>query len=270
MEKGPLIGTGRTAQVFAWGDERILKLYQNWMPAVAIEREFAITRTARETGLPVPAAEEIVEVDGRKGIVFERVQGPSMLNVLSAKPWTLIAFSRQLGELHARMHACKLPPETYTQRQQIERGIELAHDLADNEKKTIRQILERLPEGDAVCHGDFHPDNILLTTQGPVIIDWMTATRGHPQADVARTALLFHTGGLPPNVPLHMRLLINASRAIMFKAYLDRYLQLNPVPRSSIHAWQLPMLAARLFEVENYPGEKKMILAQIRALQAKL
>ncbi len=58
MEKGPLIGAGRTADVFAWGDDCILKLYQAWMPANAVEREFAITRLVCDTGLPVPAALE--------------------------------------------------------------------------------------------------------------------------------------------------------------------------------------------------------------------
>jgi hypothetical protein len=43
MEKGALIGVGRTADIHAWGNDCILKLYQDWMPAAPIEREFAIT-----------------------------------------------------------------------------------------------------------------------------------------------------------------------------------------------------------------------------------
>jgi uncharacterized protein (TIGR02172 family) len=270
MDKGSLIGAGRTADVYAWGDDRILKLYQDWMPAAAIEREFAITRLAREAGLPVPATEELVKVDGRLGIVFERVRGTSMLKVLETRPWKYISLSRLLAELHAKMHASILPPDTYSQRQQIERGIEWAKDLSEPEKQTIRSILAHLPEGNAVCHGDFHPDNILLTDHGPVIIDWMTGTRGHPLADVARTALLFQTGGLPPRVSFTMRLLINASRALMYSVYLNRYLQIHPASRSEIGSWQLPLLAARVFEVENYPGEKRLILRRIRAALARI
>ena len=110
MEKGQLIGAGRTADVFAWGDEQVLKLYQDWMPAVAIEREFAITRLARSAGLPVPAAEEMLHIDGRLGIVFERIPGTSLLKILAARPWRLISISRLLADYHARMHACSLPP----------------------------------------------------------------------------------------------------------------------------------------------------------------
>ncbi len=267
MEKGPLIGTGRTADVFAWGNEHVLKLYQAWMPRVAIEREFAITCIAHTTGLPVPATEEIVEVDGRLGIVFERLHGPSLLKVLEAQPWKLFSIARWQAELHAKMHACSLPPDTYSQRQQIERGLELATGLSEAEKQTILDSLARLPEANAVCHGDFHPDNIILTDHGPVIIDWMTGTRGHPLCDVARSVLLLRTGGLPPRISLLMGLFINASRKILVSVYLNHYTSLQGVSRSEISAWELPLLAARLFEVENYPQEKRILLLRIhRAL----
>ena len=265
MQKGPLTGSGRTADVHAWGDDRILKLFQDWMPAAAIEREFAITRLAREAGLPVPAAEELVEADGRLGIVFERVRGISMLEILETRPWEIFSMSRLLAELHAKMHASLLPPDSYSQRQRIERGIEWAKDLSEKEKQTIFDMLAQLPDGNVVCHGDFHPDNVLMSDHGPVIIDWMTGTRGHPLGDVARTALLFQTGGLPPRVSFAMRLLINSSRRLIYSIYLNRYLQIHSGSRREIDAWRLPLLAARLFEVEDYPKEKKFILERIHA-----
>jgi uncharacterized protein (TIGR02172 family) len=270
MEKGTLIGTGRTAEVYAWGDERILKLYQDWMPDISIEWEFAITRRAREAGLPVPAAEEIVRVDRRSGIVFERIHGISMLADLQARPGAILSLSRLLAELHARMHACSLPPDTNSQRKQIERGIEFGKGLSEPEKQTILGILARLPEGNVVCHGDFHPDNVLMTEHGPVIIDWMNGTRGHPLGDVARTALLFQTGGLPPGMSFTMRLMINASRRLIHSTYMKRYLQLHPAPWSEIEAWKLPIYAARLSELESYPAEKTLILRRIRSGLAKM
>jgi aminoglycoside phosphotransferase (APT) family kinase protein len=230
-----------------------------------VEHEFAVSRAAQATGLPAPATEAMVEVEGRHGIVFERLAGPSMLQAIQAKPWTLLAAARQLGELHAQIHSCATPPDMPTQRRQIENGIDAAKDLPEASRQAVRRFLDRLPDGEAFCHGDFHPDNILLTARGPVIIDWMTATRGHPLADVARTALLFQTGGLPPGVPLPARLLLNASRAILYSAYLKRYLQLRPAARQEIDAWQLPLMVARLREVENYPQEKRLIEGRIEA-----
>ena len=270
MEKGKLIGVGRTADVFVWGEDHILKLYQAWMPASAVEREFTITRLAYTTGLPVPATEELIEFEGRLGIVFERICGIPMLKVLENQPWKLPSMSRLLAELHARMHACVLPPDMISQRQRIVEGIGWAKDLPDPQKCSILAILDGLPEADAACHGDFHPDNVLLTDHGPFIIDWMNGGRGHPLEDVARTSLLLQTGGLPSGISPFMRLVINASRRLIYSAYLKRYLQIRPASHSEIDSWQLPLLAARLFEVENYPQEKRLIMQRIQSALAEM
>ena len=77
MEKGPLIGRGRTAEVYAWGSDRILKLYQAHMPTYLVEQEYHLTRAAQAAGIPAPATDQLVEVDSRCGIIFERLEGPA-------------------------------------------------------------------------------------------------------------------------------------------------------------------------------------------------
>lgn len=188
-----------------------------------------------------------------------------MLQAMQAKPWRLIALARQLGELHAQIHSSALPPDLPSQRQQIENGIEATQDLSEASRQAVRRYLARLPDGEAVCHGDFHPNNILLTPRGPVIIDWMTATRGDPLADVARSSLILETSGLPPEMPLLARLVLNVSRTLLHAIYLQRYLQLRPAARQQMDRWQLPLMAARLREVEDYPQEKRLLKARIEA-----
>jgi Ser/Thr protein kinase RdoA (MazF antagonist) len=209
-------------------------------------------------------------VDGRLGIVFERIRGTSLLKILEARPWELISISRLLAEPHAKMHASSLLPEAPGQREQIEQGIAWAKDLSEMEKQRNLTSLAHLPAGNSICHGDFHPDNIIITEHGPVIIDWMTGRRGHPLADVARTVLLIQSGGLPPRVSFAKRLLINALRSWLVSIYLNRYSQIHPASQDEIDSWKLPLLAARLFEVENYPKEKQLTLKRIRTNLAKM
>jgi aminoglycoside phosphotransferase (APT) family kinase protein len=269
MEKGEWIGRGRTADIYAWGEDRILKLYKAFMSVQAVEQEFNVTRMAQAAGIPVPAADERIEVDGRPGILFERLSGSSMLQVLGAQPWKVVSMARQLAELHARIHRSILPAGLPTQRRQIERGIQAGASLPADIREAALARLAQLPEGQALCHGDFHPDNIMITARGPVIIDWMTGTRGHPLADVCRTSLVFQTSGLPPTAPLHMRLLLKVMRRTIDASYITRYLQLQPAAsRPEIYTWQLPLMAARLCEVEDYPQEKQLILTRIRSLMA--
>ena len=77
--KGSLIGFGRTADIFTWGDDQILKLFhENWSGAV-VEEEARIGRPVRDMGLPVPAVSGTVADGGRFGVIYERVDGPTML-----------------------------------------------------------------------------------------------------------------------------------------------------------------------------------------------
>ncbi|MFC2013409.1 phosphotransferase family protein [Chloroflexota bacterium] len=65
-------------------------------------------------------------------------------------------------------------------------------------KEVVLEALEQLPDGSAVCHGDFHPRNIIISSRGPVIIDWANATQGNPLADVAWILLASQTAAWQP------------------------------------------------------------------------
>ncbi len=268
MQKGALIGHGRTADVYAWGEDRVLKLYQAHMPGHLVEQEYNFTRAALAAGIPAPATEQLIEVDGQFGIIFERLEGPSMLKALAIKPWRIVEMASLLGELHARVHACPALPELPAQRQQIENGIQAAKNLPPEIKAASLACLAQLPQGNLFCHGDFHPDNILMTSRGPVIIDWMTGRRGNPLADVCRTLLIFQTTALPAGSPLHLRLLAKASGNLIETIYRNRYLQIRPTSRQQIDAWWLPLLVARLREVEEYPKESRLLITRIHALNS--
>ena len=239
-----LVGTGLTSEVFSWGDDHVLKLFLPWVASATIEREFGVTQAICASGVPTPAAIEILQVGERRGIVFERIRGMSLLKRVEGRPWMLFAGARQLAELHARIHACAAPDQLPTQRGQLERWIDEADDFTHEQKERARRHVSKLPAAACLCHGDFHPDNILLTESGPKIIDWSAATRGHPLADVARTSVLFESANLPPTSPVHIRFLMKIARRMLHSAYLKRYLQLSPAALEEIEFWRVPQRMA--------------------------
>ena len=260
--KGALIGQGRTAEVFAWGEGQILKLYRPDMPREWADYEARVGRLVTEAGLAAPAIGDVVEVDGRAGILYERIEGPTMLAAAVRKPWTLFRSGAQLAELHAAMHAC--PAEGLPrQRESLRRAISRAPRLAETARAQALQALEALPNGDRLCHGDYHPENILMAASGPVVIDWMTATCGNPVADVARTSLLFRIGRLPPGSSMSKQALVSTSRRLYHGAYLRRYAQLRPLPRPELDAWLPVLAAARL--TEHISEEEDDLLRMVEA-----
>ena len=241
-----LIATGLTSEVFSWGPERVLKLFFPWVQRETVEREFSATQAIHRAGMPTPAAFELLQVGQRSGIVFERLHGDSLLRGVERRPWTLFTAARQLAEQHARVHSYDALPELSTQREQIERWIASAEDFPPAQKAAARAQMARLPTGGALCHGDFHPGNIILTSRGPMIIDWAGASRGHPLGDVARTSVLFESANLPPNTPLKIRILMKLARQLLHRTYLRRYLEVRPGTLEDIESWRVVQRLAGL------------------------
>jgi len=244
LQRGPLIARGLTSEVFAWGSNRVLKLFYAWFRREKIEREFSVTQTIHAAGLEVPAALEVVEIDGRLGIVFERLEGISLMRHAARRPWAVIGEAKRFAELHVKMHEGIAPAELPTQRKMIERWIVDARDLPSGDRAAAKEAIAKLPEGNAICHGDFHPENVLLTAKGPMIIDWTNGARGNPIGDVARTASVLAHADVPEDWPLYIRVLIATARKILLKVYLRRYFELRGGSPVDIRAWDSVQKAA--------------------------
>ena len=235
-----LLAKGFSAEVYQWREGTVLKLYHEGHDQLAVEREFAAAVTLHAAGLPVPAAHELVAVGLRKGIVFERIAGTSLLAHVQARPWRLFAAVRELADLHLRVHQFVAPATLPSLKERIAQGITAA-EVTIHERSAALQQLGELPDGDTLCHGDFHPANILLTPAGWRIIDWSGAARGHPAGDVACTSRLFRTANLPPWSPWHAHALLRFFRGPMHRTYLQRYFSRRADSPGSIAAWQFPL-----------------------------
>lgn len=258
---GPLLALGRTAEVYAWRDDQVLKLFYAWVPPHVVQHEIEIGRVVATKELPTPKLIDAVETGGRQGILYERVEGPSMLRQLGAKPWLAFRLGRQLAELQAEIHRHKgtgLPLLLSSLRTSMQQ-LELPADL----KPDVLRLAETLPGGDALCHLDFHPDQVLMTATGPVIIDWMTAHQGHPLADVARTCVLLKIGQVPYG-GWAMRAVVNLWRGLFYRTYIARYLELHPgATQDEVRYWMIPVAADRLNE--HIAGEEGPLLRMIRS-----
>jgi uncharacterized protein (TIGR02172 family) len=265
MELSSPIALGFTAEIYAWKDGQVLKLFNRGISRRAAETEANLTRIVHTTGIPVPAVGEIVEIDGRFGLEYERVDGMTMLQALMRQPWKFPIFARQLAELQADMHKRSVP-ELPSQCERLGHKINNAELLPENLRQAALRALELLPEDDKLCHGDFHPNNIVLSSRGPVIIDWIDASRGSPIMDVARSTLLFGGGPLPPATPFPW--LVKLLRGWIYQIYLRRYFQLNPVDRGQLSSWVPVAAAARLDE--NIIADEARLLSIAQNLVLKV
>jgi uncharacterized protein (TIGR02172 family) len=254
------IANGRTAEIYAWEDGWVLKLFHDWFPEESVRYEAELARAVQAAGLPVPAAGEIVEVGDRLGLPYQRVDGPTMLEEMSARPWALPRASRLLAELQIEMHDDNTIAGLPSQRQRLEKKIGRAKDLSPALRAAALDALAAMPEGDRLCHGDFHPDNVLMTDHGPVVIDWIDATLGSPLADLARSSVILMGVTAPGSRATWMeKVMVRCYHRI----YLRHYFRLRPGGRDEYRAWRPIVAAARMSE--GIAEIQEWLLSQVQA-----
>lgn len=168
---GRLIGAGRAADVFALGDARVLRRYRE---PHDVELEARIMRWVAEQGVV-----RVPEVHGADGddLVMAHVPGPTMLEDLDRHPWRLVSHGRLLAALQRQLNSLSAPDWFPTR--------------------------PGAPRGGSVVHLDLHPLNVLLSPDGPTIIDWTNGGRSEPGFDAAMTYVLiagFEARGLKERV----------------------------------------------------------------------
>lgn len=180
-----LIAQGRAADVYAAGPDRVLRRYREGECGDAVA-EAKVMKYAREHGFPAPV---VHDASGRD-LILDRLYGPTMLVDLARRPWLVRRHARTLAELHHRLHAIPAPTG-------------------------LRAPFGR---GDSLVHFDLHPDNVVLTEHGPVVIDWANASRGEAADDIALTWVILTTSAIPG--PLPFRALAHVGRSLLVNAFL--------------------------------------------------
>jgi aminoglycoside phosphotransferase (APT) family kinase protein len=201
---------------------------------------------------------------GRPALVYDECDAPSLLRSLADKPWTLWKSARMFARLHEDIHT-RYAENMQSQYTRLERSIRKAIGLNDVQKTELVHRLQQLPTGDRLCHGDFHPDNVLMGREGPIIVDWADATQGNPWADVAQTALLFQVSRLPVGTPRPWLLAIG--RSWFHWLYVRFYMQNRAADCWQLAAWMPIVAAARL--TDGPEEEHDALMALIRRYMIK-
>jgi len=166
---GALIGAGRNADVYDIGGGRVLRRYRDGRDPRGVELQAQVMRHARAFGAPVP---EVFAASG-PDIVMERADGPTMLEALGRRPWTLRGQARLLARLHHLVHQVPAMP-----------GLRTVGGDEDEDDHVL-------------VHRDLHPLNVILTPAGPVIIDWEGAANAPAVYDVALTWAILGFSDVP-------------------------------------------------------------------------
>jgi aminoglycoside phosphotransferase (APT) family kinase protein len=224
-----VIGQGATTKIYRDSNTAI-KLYVN-APFDEAENEAERQQYAYDAGLPVPYVYGVRKLgDNITALDMEYINGQPLMqpqmdkNDRNEAIHTLVKLQ---CEAH-RIQANGMPKQTDRITWKIKNTTYLGNQTKDKLLSTLMQLTDN---AECLCHGDFHPLNILYDGNKHWIIDWVDATAGNPLADACRTYLIFKQ---------HM----SRSSGI----YLREFCNESGSPQNAVLAWQPVVAAARLNE----------------------
>lgn len=268
MERGDILGKGRTAEVIYWDNNRVLKLFYKASSREMIEYQYKVDSIIGNIFPNCPKAFEKIEKDGRIGIIYEFIEGIILNDFMGRKIKKIGAGMKMLAELHADMHQYEIR-DIDTQEKVFEEAINKTDLLTDTQKEKIVKYLKTLPKGNTICHGDLHPENILVSEERLYAIDWSNVYAGNPNGDAARTLYVLKYGLAPSDESLIRksflhRFLYFTIKSLVAKTYIKRYIKIRNTTFKEIKKWNLAIFAARLHE--PVPLEYKKLLKMINKL----
>ncbi|AYG59566.1 aminoglycoside phosphotransferase family protein [Rhizobium jaguaris] len=242
VERGSLLGTGKEAEVYENG-QLVLKLYKS--SKTSAFREAAILAILEDLGVDAPRVQDVGDIEGRWGLTMTRAEGGTFGEAIALQPLQASVYLNALVAMHRKIHehsGVRLP----SIKSRLAHNIESAAQLEEIQRQHLLSGLRLLPDGDRLCHGDFHPWNVLGSLERAVIVDWLDACSGDPLADVCRSYVLMH----------HYDHDLAA-------AYLDAYAGTNGGSRAAILAWLPYVAAARLSE--GVPDEVDSLIRMVES-----
>ena len=125
---------------------------------------------------------------------------------------------------------------------------------------TLR-LIDRLPSKDAPCHADLHSGNVIMTDNGPKLIDWTGAVRAPAVLDLGISHIVLSE--------LAPQLVDDPERPRAVNAAIQsEYARLTGISHAALEAAMEPHLSiARVFDLLGgaWHGQRESLIEQVEA-----
>ena len=259
---GAKIGEGVTADVHAWAPGRVIKLFRSGVPHRIIMYEARMTRAVFLAGASAPEVFDEVTISGRSGLIMARFDGPTLMQVTKSKKVSHAEAGAILaGVLHS-VHGMPPPPDMPFLRDHIVSGLQRARRiLSDHVIAGILALIDRLSPGDGLCHGDPNPGNVIMTADGPKLIDWTGAMRAPAALDLASAHVILTE--LAPGIADDPKRppAINAAMQAAYAALVGT----SPEALAALVKPYLPLVRALLLLGGAVPAQEARLVQRLKA-----
>lgn len=239
MKLEKIVAARADKTIYRDGD-KIIKVFSVDKKKSDVLNEALNQARVEEAGVKIPRILDVTCLeDGRWAIVMDYIEGKTLARLMEENPDKEDEYLAQFVDLQIETHAKRVPLLNKLKDKMMRKIGETDFNATVRYELNVR--LESMPKHVKLCHGDFHPDNIIMSKDGAYIIDWAHATQGNASADVARTYLRFCLAG---------------KRELADK-YLKLYCAKTDTAKQYVQKW-LPIVAASQ-SVKGRPEERELL-----------
>ena len=243
-----LIAKRKNKEIFV-ENNTVIKLYNEGHSQSDILNEaLNQSRVEEYSNINVPKLIEVKKIDNRWAIVSEKVEGYTISELLKNNPEAEDEYLNLFVDIQLIILSNEVPLLNRI-KEKFTRKLENATNIDENTKYELLQRLQGMKNHNKLCHGDFHPSNVIVTEdQSIYVIDWAHVTQGNASADAARTYLLFS---------------IDKKESLAEK-YINLFAEKSGIEKSHIQRW-IPIVAATQM-TKNIPEEQEFLSKWINVM----
>ena len=192
------IGAGACGEVFRLDDETIIKLYYPRVKKEEIELEKALAKKAFVMGVPTAISYDIVEADGRTGVVYELIKSKTIGELIRGDEAHLEDYVSLYADVCRHIHSIEAPPGQLPSFKDINRAdIPNVTGVTEAERSYLHRFLDLVPETLNCLHGDLNINNIMVQNGECCLIDMGEFSTGTPMFDLSRILFSMEFAGAP-------------------------------------------------------------------------
>jgi len=248
VDVGVFLASGGTSDIYRLGNDAVVKIPRIGVPAHWARFEADLTAAVHKTGLPVPSARDIVRIGARDCVVLDYVEGPSMWERMQDDGASVVPLARLLASIQTDIRATIAPVGVPDLHDRLLAKINDVPHLSAAGRADAEAMLGELPRERTLYHGDLHPGNVLMTPDGPVVIDWFDTAAGSGTADMVRTSLLIRPSGDPAAVTPHLPGATVRTLRLAHETFLANTLGNVNADAAELAAWEALQALARRSE----------------------
>ncbi len=256
-----LLTTGGEAEIYDLDPDRILRVL--WRDnGKSEEKDVILQEILANESIHVPKVYEYLHIQDRAACIMEKIHGDTLTNEMRKNIRVLVKVPHILAELQKKVSSIVMP-DSYPSIRDLFTFVTEHGRLQDKELTAfVAQLFNGQRTESMLCHGDFHPGNILVSNETMTIIDWSGSYSGNPIADIAHTYILMRQmPRLPGQSTGNYRVMSFVARIIAAR-YLNAAKNLWGFDWATFSAWTVIMSFQRV--TFGLPGERDDRIAYIR------